>query len=151
MTDPVPLKISNQIVVDIPDVTKKDGSDHCYSFQPPPKSRPVNDFPTWDGQGVSQHNPAGGEKNVEFGTFTIEFAGGDMHAAADKWLDDCVNTGHAAFKDVTVEVHSADGLSRTYNLVQCDCQSLQPSAFRAGDTTVDTYTLTIHPTSMTIV
>jgi hypothetical protein len=150
MADPVPLKISNQIVVNIPDVTKGDGSDHIYGFTPPSMSRPVQKFVTWDGQGVSQNSLPGGEKNIEYGTFSIEFAGADMVATAQQWLQDSVDKGAEAQKDCTVEVNSAEGTQRTYNFVGCECESVQPSAFRAGDTTVDTYTLTVHPTEMTI-
>jgi hypothetical protein len=150
MADAVPLKISNQVVVNIPDVTKGDGSDHIYSFQPPPMRRPVQKFMTWDGQGVSQNSLPGGEKNIEYGPFSIEFAGADIVAAAQQWLQQGVDTGAQAQKDCTVQVNSAEGTSRTYNFVGCECESVAPSAFRAGDTTVDTYTLTVQPTSMTI-
>jgi len=150
MADPVPLKISNQIVVDIPEVTKKDGSDHIYSFSPPPFRRPVQRFMTWDGKGESQNSLPGGEKNIEYGPFTVEFAGSDIATAAHKWLQDSVDKGAEAQKTVIVTVNSAEGTSRTYNFVGCECESVQPSAFRAGDTTVDTYTLTVHPTTVTI-
>jgi hypothetical protein len=150
MAEPVPLKISNQIVVNIPDVTKGDGSDHIYSFSPPPFRRPVQRFMTWDGQGVSQNSLPGGEKNIEYGPFTIEFAGTDIVAAAQQWLQQGVDTGAEAQKDCTVEINSAEGTARTYNFTGCECESLQPSAFRAGDTTVDTYTLSVHPTTVTI-
>jgi hypothetical protein len=150
MADAVPLKISNQIVVNIPDVTKGDGSDHVFSFSPPAMSRPVSKFMTWDGQGVSQNSLPGGEKNIEYGAFTIEFAGADIVAAAQQWLQDGVDKGAEAQKDCTVEVNSAEGTARTYNFAGCECESVAPSPFRAGDTTVDTYTLTVHPTTMTI-
>jgi hypothetical protein len=147
---PPPLKISNQIVVKIPDVTKGDGSDHIYSFAPPPFRRPVQKFDTWDAKGVSQNSLPGGEKNIEYGPFTVEFAGGEIFMAAHKWLQDAVDKGAEMQKTCTVQVNSAEGITRTYNFVGCECESVQPSAFRAGDTTVDTYTLTVHPTTVTI-
>lgn len=150
MADTVPLKISNQIVVNIPDVTKGDGSDHIYSFSPPPFSRPVQEFFTWNGQGESQNSLPGGEKNIKYGTFSIEFAGADIVAAAQQWLQDSVDKGPEAQKDCTVEVNSADGTERTYNFVGCECESVQPTPFRAGDSSPDTYTLTVHPTEVTI-
>ena len=150
MADPVPLKISNQIVVNIPDVTKGDGSDHVYSFAPPGARRPVSKFQTWDGQGVSQNSLPGGEKNVEYGPFTIEFAGLEIFTAAHQWILDGVEKGAEAQKDCTVAVNSAEGTSKTYNFVGCEAESVQPTPYRAGDTSPDTYTLTVHPTTMTI-
>jgi hypothetical protein len=150
MAEPAPLKISNQIVVNIPDVTKGDGSDHIYGFSPPPFRRPVQRFMTWDGQGVSQNSLPGGEKNIEYGPWSIEFAGTEIVAAAQQWLQESVDTGAGAQKDCTVEVNSADGTERTYNFTGCEVESVQPSPFRAGDTTVDTYTLTVQPTTVTI-
>jgi hypothetical protein len=150
MADPVPLKISNQIVVTIPEVTKGDGSDHIYSFSPPGARRPVSKFNTWDGQGVSQNSLPGGEKNVEYGPFSIEFAGAEIFKAAHQWLQDGIDKGAEAQKDCTVAVNSAEGAAHTYNFVGCECESVQPTPFRAGDTSVDTYTLTVHPTTMTI-
>jgi hypothetical protein len=150
MADPVPLKISNQIVVNIPDVTKGDGSDHIYSFAPPGTRRPVSKFMTWDGQGVSQNSLPGGEKNVEYGPFSIEFAGADIFKAAHQWILDGVEKGAEAQKDCTVSINSAEGTAHTYNFTGCEAESVQPTPYRAGDTTVDTYTLTVHPTTMTI-
>jgi hypothetical protein len=150
MADPVPLKISNQIVVNIPDVTTGDGSDHIYSFSPPGARRPVSKFMTWDGQGVSQNSLPGGEKNVEYGPFSIEFAGAEIFKAAHQWLQDGIDKGAEAQKDCTVAVNSAEGPAHTYNFVGCEVESVQPTPFRAGDTSVDTYTLTVHPTTMTI-
>lgn len=150
MTDPVPLKISNQIVVTIPDVTKGDGSDHIYSFSPPAASRPVSTFNTWDGQGVSQNSLPGGEKNVQYGPFSIEFAGVEIFTAAHKWLLDGVEKGAEAQKDCSVAVNSAEGTKHTYNFVGCECASVQPTPYQAGNTNPDTYTLTVHPTTMTI-
>jgi VCBS repeat-containing protein len=151
MAEAVPLKISNQIVVNIPDVTKGDGSDHIYGFTPPGMSRPIQEFKTWDAQGMSQNSLPGGEKNIQYGTFTVEFAGNEIVAAAQTWFQDSVDKGAEAQKTVTVEVKSADGTERTYNFAGCEVESLQPTGFRAGDTAVDTYTLTIHPTTMEIV
>ena len=151
MAEGTPLMISNQIVVNIDGVTKGDGSDHCYAFTPPGMSRPIQEFKTWDADGRSQNSLPGGEKNIQYGTFSIEFAGTETAKAAHEWLMESVDKGAESQKDVTVEVKSADGSAdRTYNLVGCEVESVQPSAFRAGDSTVDTYTLTAHPTSMTI-
>ena len=105
----MPLKISNQIVVTIDGVTKGDGSDHIYSFSPPSVSRPVSQFHTWDGQGVSQNSLPGGEKNVEYGPFTIEFAGIEIFTAAHQWLLDSVEKGAEVQKTCTVAVNSARG------------------------------------------
>jgi VCBS repeat-containing protein len=150
MAEAVPLKISNQIIVTIDGVTKGDGSDHIYSFSPPGASRPVSQFHTWDGQGVSQNSLPGGEKNVEYGPFTIEFAGVEIFTAAHQWLLDSVEKGAEVQKTCTVAVNSAEGTKHTYNFAGCECQSVQPSPYRAGDTSPDTYTLTVHPTTMTI-
>jgi hypothetical protein len=150
MAEPVPLKISNQIVVNIPDVTKGDGSDHIYSFAPPDSSRPVSKFMTWDGQGVSQNSLPGGEKNIEHGSFSIEFAGTDIFTAAQQWLQDGVDKGAEAQKDCTVEVNSAEGTTRTFNFVGCECERVGKTPYRAGDASPDTYTLTVQPTTMTI-
>jgi VCBS repeat-containing protein len=151
MAESTPLMISNQIIVEIDGVTKGDGSDHVYGFTPPGMSRPIQEFKTWDADGRSQNSLPGGEKNIQYGTFAIEFAGTETAKAAHEWLMESVDKGAESQKDVTVEVKSADGSAdRTYNFVGCEIESVQPSAFRAGDSTVDTYTLTAHPTSMTI-
>jgi hypothetical protein len=113
-------------------------------------SRPVSKFNTWDGNGVSQNSLPGGEKNIEYGPFSIEFAGTEIVKAAHQWLLDGVEKGAEAQKDCTVEVNSAEGTSHTYNFTGCECESVAPTPFRAGETTVDTYTLTVHPTTMTI-
>jgi hypothetical protein len=151
MAEGTPLMISNQITVKIEGVTKDDGSDHCYAFTPPGMSRPVQEFKTWDAQGMSQNSLPGGEKNIQYGTFTIEFAGTETATAAHEWMKESVEKGAEAQKDITVDVKSADGSAdRTYNFAGCEIESIQPSAFRAGDSTVDTYTLTAHPTTMEI-
>ena len=98
MADAVPLKISNQIVVNIPEVTKGDGSDHVYSFSPPPFRRPVQRFMTWDGTGVVVIH-----KRLDAGKFELPRATrvGDHHVVLSDAIFEVIYKGVSTKPRVT--------------------------------------------------